>query len=213
MTPSDTRVRPHGLLLAAGAGTRLGRPKALLTHPDGSSYLEAAARALRDAGCPEVLVVLGAAADAAGERLSAARLSGVNALVCPTWAGGLGESLRYGLRRLSTDSAASLAVVHLVDLPDVGAGVIRQAIAEGATGSATLARASYGGVGGHPVLLGRDHWAGAAAAATGDQGARGYLGAHEVRLIEVGHRAGGRDVDTPADLARAGRAFGTPRGD
>ena len=43
----------------------------------------------------------------------------------------------------------------------------------------TLRVATYGGDGGHPVLLGREHWAGAAALAEGDVGARAYLARHD----------------------------------
>jgi nicotine blue oxidoreductase len=55
---------------------------------------------------------------------------------------------------------------------------------------------------GHPVLLGRDHWSGVAAAATGDRGARDYLRAHDdqVRVIEVGDVADDQDIDVPSDL-------------
>ena len=48
---------------------------------------------------------------------------------------------------------------------------------------------------GHPVLLGRDHWAGVAATATGDAGARDYLRGRDVTLVECGDLATGRDVD------------------
>jgi hypothetical protein len=47
------------------------------------------------------------------------------------------------------------------------------------------------------VLIGRDHWAGVIESATGDQGARSYLGLHEVALVECGDLASGRDVDDP----------------
>ena len=63
-------------------------------------------------------------------------------------------------------------------------------------------RAAYGGVAGHPTLIGRDHWAGVIEVALGDRGARDYFGAHEHRLVECGDLATGRDVDTPADLDR-----------
>ena len=47
----------------------------------------------------------------------------------------------------------------LVDLPDVTAEVVRRVSAAG-DGPRALARATYDGWPGHPVLLGRDHWAG-----------------------------------------------------
>ena len=59
-----------------------------------------------------------------------------------------------------------------------------------------LARAAYAGVPGHPVLIGADHWAGVAASARGDSGARQYLSTHAVDLVECGDLASGEDRDT-----------------
>ncbi len=87
-------------------------------------------------------------------------------------------------------------MVSLVDLPDVGPEVVRRLIDSGASPDA-LARATYDGTPGHPVLLGRQHWAGVLASATGDRGARDYLATHDVRLVEVGDLATGEDLDRP----------------
>jgi nicotine blue oxidoreductase len=63
----------------------------------------------------------------------------------------------------------------------------------------------YGDRRGHPVLLGRDHWAGVAAAATGDRGARDYLRAHAgaVRVVAVGDVADDTDLDVPTGVSHA----------
>ena len=109
------------------------------------------------------------------------------------WAEGMGASLRAGLLALEpTDHATAL--VSLVDLPDVDAAVVAR-LAASSGGSGDLARAAYDGTPGHPVLIGRDHWAGVVASATGDRGARDYLAAHEVTLVECGDLATGVDVD------------------
>jgi CTP:molybdopterin cytidylyltransferase MocA len=175
-------VTTHGLLLAAGAGRRYGGPKALV---DG--WLRHALDALADGGCADRTVVLGAEAEQVRPLVPA----GVAVVVADDWAEGMGASLRAGLAHLPD---AEAVVVHLVDLPDVGAEVVRRVLATGA-GPATLARATYGGVPGHPVLLGRDHWPGVLASAAGDQGARAYLATHDVTLVECGDLATGRDVD------------------
>lgn len=86
-------------------------------------------------------------------------------------------------------------LVHLVDLPGMTVAALRR-VAAAATPE-VLAVASYGGVRGHPVLLGRTHWAGVAETATGDQGARGYLAAHEVTEIECADVADPVDLDYP----------------
>lgn len=174
-----------GLLLAAGAGRRMGRPKALV-----DTWLVDAVTALRDGGCESVVVVLGASAEEAGALLLG---YDVGVVVAEHWAEGMGASLRSGLAGLDASWAAAL--VTLVDLPDVGADVVRRML-DRPVGSETLARAAYDGTPGHPVLLGRAHWAGVIESATGDRGARTYLGQREVELVECGDLASGRDVDS-----------------
>ena len=93
------------------------------------------------------------------------------------------------------------ALVHLVDLPDVGAEVVRRVLAQAGAGAEVLARASYAGTPGHPVLLGRDHWGPVSEAAAGDQGARSYLATHDLTLVECGDLATGADVDRPTERA------------
>jgi len=213
------------LVLAAGAGRRMGGPKALVRpRPDGPTLLETAVERVRAAGCDDVLVVVGAAADEVGALASA---TGARVVVAQGWDEGMGASLRAGLAALADahdpdddlgddlgddprrDAATvpDLVLVTLVDLPDVGADVMARVLAA-ADGPAALARASYGGVPGHPVLLGRDHWAAVSATAVGDRGARDHLRATEHLLVECGDLATGRDVDTVDDLG--GRA--APRG-
>jgi len=183
-----------GLLLAAGAGRRYGMPKALV-RLGGRLLVERAAETLREGGCDPVVVVLGAAAD----RVRAEALLG-NALVVdnPEWPSGMGSSLGAGLRAalpLGVDSA----LVLLVDLPGVTAAAVRRVAALASPDA--LVMAGYGPRRGHPVLLGREHWAGVAAAATGDVGARPYLAAHSaaVRVVPCEDVADDRDVDTPEE--------------
>ena len=175
-----------GLLLAAGAGRRMGGPKALV-----DTWLVDAVEVLRAGGCARVTVVLGAGADEARPRLEG---YDVQVVVAADWVEGMGASLRTGLRSLTDEATAAL--VTLVDLPDVGSDVVRRLL-DRPVSAETLARATYDGTPGHPVLIGRDHWAGVIESATGDQGARIYLGSHEVALVECGDLASGRDVDDP----------------
>lgn len=200
MTDNDHGESPVvGLLLAAGGGRRLGgRPKALLSHR-GRPLVEHAVRSLREGGCERMHVVLGAAADEVRAR---AVLPGCVLVDNPDWAAGMGSSLRAGLASLAGVPARGAALVMLVDQPAIGpAAVARVRAAYRSPG--TLAAASYGGERGHPVLFGADHWAGIAADATGDQGARGYLRAHarELVLVECGDVAEPYDIDTEEDLS------------
>jgi CTP:molybdopterin cytidylyltransferase MocA len=183
-----------GLVLAAGGGSRFGRPKALVRW-HGRLLVEHAVATLTGAGVTDVVVVLGAAADEV--RATAAGLP--RTVDNPDWATGMASSLRTGLAAATGTSA----VVLLADMPGVTPSAVRRLCALDAPD--VLAMGGYGDRRGHPVLLGRDHWAGIAATATGDRGARDYLRARpgEVRVVGVGDVADDFDVDSPEDLARA----------
>ncbi|MEU1913394.1 nucleotidyltransferase family protein [Streptomyces massasporeus] len=187
-----------GLLLAAGGGRRLGgRPKALLPHR-GRPLVEHAVRVLREGGCATVHVVLGAQA---GDVRARASLPGCVLVDNPDWEQGMGSSLRAGLDSL-TGTGARAALVSLVDQPGIGPEAVARVLAA-YEGEESLASAAYDGVRGHPVLFGAAHWAGVAATAQGDQGARAYLKEHRtaIALVECGDVARPFDIDTEADLA------------
>ena len=76
-----TAVR--GLLLAAGEGRRMGMPKALVREADGTSWLHRSLAALRDGGCAEVTVVLGAGAAEARTLLDETVLDGLSTWSSP----------------------------------------------------------------------------------------------------------------------------------
>ena len=188
------------LVLAAGAGRRLGGPKALVRpRPGAPTLLETVVGRVRAAGCDDVLVVVGAQAPAVSELV---RSTGARTVLADDWDEGMGASLRAGLAALAADGldAPDVALVTLVDLPDVGPEVLVRVLHAAGTGRDALARATYDGVPGHPVVIGRDHWMAVRESATGDRGARDYLRATAHVSVECGDLATGRDVDTVEDL-------------
>lgn len=187
-----------GLILAAGAGRRMGGPKALLRlSPTGPSLVETAIGRLRDAGITDVHVVAGHSAPSV--RIRAER-AGAVVVEAENWNEGMGASLRCGLDALEATDARA-AILMLVDLPDVDATVHRRLLTsvDGDLDEA-LARAAYDGRAGHPVLIGRSHWALVRHHAIGDHGARTYFDSHKPQLVECGDLATGRDIDRPADV-------------
>ena len=186
-----------GVLLAAGAGRRAGGPKALRVDADGTSWLLRSIAVLRDGGCDAVIVVLGCQAAEARDLLVESRIAEdpmITIVEASNWEQGLGSSLRSGL--LAARSASWQAVlVHLVDLPDVTAEVVRRLIRHAPPGTASLARVTYGGQPGHPVLIGRDHLESIMVGLTGDSGAKGYLARHSAHSVECGDLASGQDHD------------------
>lgn len=205
--PVASPPRVAGLVLAAGAGTRFGMPKALATAPDGRGWLEIAARRLGDAGCAPVLLVLApdsiaelARTDPGPARHGIARARrGLGdrgtVVVAERWREGQSASLRAGLEAAAgTDVEAVL--VTLVDLPGASGEAERRLLGV-FDGAASLARAVDGGRPAHPVLIGRDHWAALAASLSGDRGARDYLRAHGAVDVDITGLGGADDVDSP----------------
>lgn len=193
-------MRVAGILLAAGEGTRLGRPKALV-ELGGLTFAERGVALLRDGGADPVLVVTGAVPVA---------LPGVLTVHNRDWTTGMGSSLATGLQALAeTDVGA--AIVALADQPLVGAESVRRLIAA-YIGGASVAVACYDGAQRNPVLIARDYWPSVLQLAIGDTGARPFLQANPdlITSVECGDTGSPDDVDTDADLERV-RAAATVR--
>jgi CTP:molybdopterin cytidylyltransferase MocA len=216
------RARPGsivGLLLAAGAGSRMGGPKALVADELGP-WLTRGVATLLAGGCDHVVVVLGSRADEAAAVLGAdPRLLGstvsvsVSVVVAVDWATGLAASLRTGLHALESDpdlQEARVAVISLVDYPTLPASAVARSLyrevdgmggvgRRAALGVDTLRQSVFGGRPGHPVVVGRAHWRALAATLEGDRGAGAYLREHGAERIDCLDLWEGRDVDSPAD--------------
>ena len=186
-----------GLVLAAGAGRRLGRPKALV-ELDGELLVDRAVRVLRESGCDPVVVVLGAQAT---DVVAAALLDRAVVVVNDGWSGGMGTSLRCGLTAVR-DVGAADAVVLLVDQPRVGAAHVRRLLDRRDERPAVVA--AYGGEPRNPALLAASVWDDVCAAAVGDVGARAWIRAHPDQVLAVAcdDLGGDLDIDTADDLAR-----------
>jgi nicotine blue oxidoreductase len=199
-------TRVAGVLLAAGEGSRFGRPKALVML-GGRTLAERGVSLLRAGGADPVLVVTGAARVA---------IPGTRTVHNEQYRTGMGSSLRVALRSLSalpstavndtapppaTDTGA--VVVALADQPLISPAAVARLIAAYRAG-ASVAVAAYQGRPRNPVLLAREHWPEVIALATGDQGARAFLRSRPelVTLVECGDTGRPDDIDTPADLGR-----------
>jgi CTP:molybdopterin cytidylyltransferase MocA len=188
-------TRVAGVLLAAGEGSRLGRPKALVSIA-GQSLADRGVALLRAGGAAPVVIVTGAVG---------AEPPGALAVHNPDWPSGMGSSLTAGLTALPEDATA--AVIALADQPLIGPEAVRRLIAAH-TGGVTVAVATYQGEPRNPVLIAREHWPEVIALSAGDVGARPFLRRHRdlITLIECGDTGSPDDIDTPEDLIRISRA-------
>jgi CTP:molybdopterin cytidylyltransferase MocA len=178
-----------GLVLAAGAGERFGGGVKQLAEFRGRPLLEHALIAMEAAPVDRVVVVLGAHAEEIRARVA---LHGAEAVVADDWADGMSASLRAGVAALH---ACDAVVVTLGDQPLIAPG----AIARVAAASGPAARATYGGVPGHPALFRREVFD-ALRSIRGDQGAR-EIAAELVPCDGLGSPV---DIDTPEALAVLG---------
>lgn len=136
--------------------------------------LAAAVSTLQEAGCREVIVVLGERADA----VAASVPRGALAVVATDWDTGAAAVLKVGLGAAAT-SSADAALVIPADLPQLTAAAARAVLAAGTTDPrGTLARAHFGDQADYPVFIGRDHWGQLGDQAFGDSADQEYLETH-----------------------------------
>ncbi|MFP3580483.1 nicotine blue oxidoreductase [Arthrobacter sp. fls2-241-R2A-200] len=188
-----------GVLLAAGAGTRLGLgPKALLPFHS-RTLVEVIAGILSEGGCSEVVVVLGA--EAAAVR-SSTDLSGYLVVENQDWAKGMAGSFRSGI---DAATRGNNIMVALVDQPGLTAAAVSRLLGSHRPGRVTAA--AYPDESGHlkrrhPVIFDVGLREQAAEAAAGDTGARSFLKAHPglVDLVDCSDVCSGADLDTKDQL-------------
>jgi len=191
-----------GVVLAAGASSRLGRPKQLLPVGD-RRLLQCVLDSALASRLDEMIVVLGHRADEIRAAIPLEADPRVKVVVNADHAAGQSTSLRRGLR--AADPRACAAAILLGDQPDLAGDVIDAVVAAFLASDAHAARPVYpdaGGAPGHPVVLGREIWSGLETLA-GDRGARDLFAARPDWLLQL-PMAGEPppDVDSEDDYRR-----------
>ena len=203
----DERVGAYisGVILAAGASRRMGRPKLLLPLGD-RPLLQHALDEAAASRLDEIVLVLG---DGASETLDAIQLPTrlpVRVAINEDPSGGQSSSLRLGLD--STDPRAAAAAILLGDQPGITGPLIDRVTASFLGADASVVRPVYctpheHRVPGHPVLVARRLWP-EVKKLCGDEGLRRLLARQPEWLLEVpvqGDPPG--DIDTPEDYRSA----------
>jgi len=190
------RARIHGVVLAAGASTRMGRLKMLLPVR-GTTLLASAVTPLLEAGLDGVVVVLGHQADAVRNGAGLPHDPRVSFAVNEDWPSGLSSSLRKGLE---VCAQADAAVIALGDQPNLRSDLVRKLVQAAAT-EAPLVVPLHNGRVVHPILFCREMFD-ELSQLSGDSGAREVVRRHIDRAVVVTGDPP-RDLDTEADY----RAF------
>jgi molybdenum cofactor cytidylyltransferase len=194
------------VILAAGAGTRLGGvAKALLAGRDGRTFLASIVAIAREAGAGDAVVVVG---PPFGDAVAAeAHEVGARVVVNPAPQRGMASSVALGFGALAGMPARAGAAnreeldaawLWPVDHPHVQVATLRRLSA--ALMHHDAARPVHAGRRGHPPLVARSLFARLAAGTDAPGGARSVLASADVIDVVVDDPGCVRDVDTPADL-------------
>jgi molybdenum cofactor cytidylyltransferase len=159
------------IVLAAGASTRMGEPKALLDW-GGEPLICYQVNQLAEAGVDEVVAVLGYRADDISRMM---RQLHCRIMLNARYQMGRAGSLRIGAKAVNRD--ADTIVITNVDQPRP-ASLIRALLDAHADGDWLATRPAYEGQGGHPIIV-SGKLRGELLAATDEQeGLRGILREH-----------------------------------
>ncbi len=192
----QTFERTAGIILAAGASTRFGRPKQLLDWR-GEPFIRTIAKTAIESGLSPVVIVTGAYAD---QVEAAIQDLPVQIARNEEWQSGQASSIRDGVQSLPSKTGA--ATFLLADQPQIKSDVIRALVAHHSTELFPIVapmvlmerRAN-------PVLFDRDTFPNLMAL-EGDVGGRAIFSKHRVEYLPWHDDSLLFDVDKPEDYPR-----------
>ena len=193
------------VVLAAGGASRMGELKQQLPV-GGQPMVRRVSEAVCAAGLAQVVVVVGAQAEAVTAALAGLPL---DVVVNEAWAEGLSTSLRAGLGALRPEIQATFVV--LADQPALTPGLLRSLVAHYRATGAPLVVPFYQNRRGNPVLVDRRLFA-EMQTIEGDRGARVLLARYQdvLEQVDVDDPAVVNDVDTPKEYEWAKGLKSTP---
>jgi molybdenum cofactor cytidylyltransferase len=196
------------IILAAGASSRMGRPKALLPAPaEGTTFLERLVRTLRDAGVDDIIVVVGYDAGAVRGLIERAGLA-VRIVENRDPSRGQLSSLVAALEVADRPGVQGVLVAP-VDQPLVAVDTVKRLLGVYRRTRAPAVRPARGGRHGHPVILDRSLFDDLRRADL-SAGARDVIRRHRPGAIDVTVDDEGAflDIDTPEEYERVMREDG-----
>jgi len=182
------------VILAAGASTRLGRPKQLLPWQGKTLLQHAVQSALSITTQP--VVVTGASAD---QLVAGLNHHQVQVVFNPEWQQGIASSIHCGLQALLNRTPMPDQVIFMVcDQPFVTAGLLLELINERQNTRKAIVASAYGGTLGIPALFDKSLFP-QLLDLQGDMGAKKVIQQHIEEVASVAFPEGAFDIDTDAE--------------
>lgn len=207
--PCDDVAMVRAVVLAAGASSRMGRPKPALALSDrADTFLSRILRTLTAAGLPEIVIVTGAMPEAVTQAAGRTRRP-VRFLHNERWPEGQLTSLVRGLGPPG-EPLIEAALVMLVDAPLASPQTVSAVLCAWRTTRAPIVRPARGDEHGHPVIFDRCLFE-ALRAADPRVGAKSVVRACERDIVNVPVDDAGAfvDIDTEDEYRAALRPLGS----
>jgi molybdenum cofactor cytidylyltransferase len=192
LTPMSSVPHIAIVLLAAGASTRLGRPKQLLSL-NGITLLRRTAEMALHSTAESVHIVLGYKSDSMKAELKNLPVRIIENL---RWQEGISTSLCTGLTSLSETIEA--AVVVLCDQPKLSMIYLDKIIKTYIDTQAPIVASKYAGTVGVPALFNRKIFP-ELLSLKGDQGAKSVIERYSKTRVEIDFPGGEFDIDVDVD--------------
>ena len=189
------------VILAAGASTRMGRPKQLLEYQDKTLIHHTVNIAVASLGEP-IVVVLGAYAELIKPEIQSFPVTPALNL---EWREGMSTSMRVGIKTLLVlNPQLGAIVLMLCDQPFVSTSLINQLVETYHRTKQPIVASQYGEVVGVPALFDSQFFP-LLLKLKGDRGARQIITEYLSTVVAIPFPSGEFDLDTPRDYARLGQ--------
>lgn len=190
----------YALILAAGASTRMGRPKQLLEWRN-QTLLTHSIQCAQSILNERIIVVLGAQNESIQQTLHPDEITLV---INPDWQEGMASSIRAGIQALP--NSASAVLIMLCDQPLIETEHIQHLLTSWLSSPTNIIASQYHQSVGVPALFPAEFFV-LLQSLQGDKGAKALLNYFEERLIKIPMPEAELDIDNPEDFARLTKQF------
>jgi molybdenum cofactor cytidylyltransferase len=192
---NDTRSAIAIIILAAGASTRMGKPKQLLLY-QGRSLLQHTIESAIASVCTPIVVVLGANVEKIHRDINQ---YSVQIVENPQWNLGMSTSIRSGILALANYSeSVHAAVITVCDQPFISAEIINSLVSAYHSTGKSIVASQYAETLGVPALFSSKFFA-ELANMNESIGAKHLLRKYRDQVFAFPFPQGKIDIDTPQD--------------